>query len=95
MYIVTQKNKSYKFQYLDLDSGKRAHCESKLYKKFNIVTLFEYSFESVQNKPMTAIHVRGSSEKEEIDNNERLIISVLHGSELYYWSQSPDDKKTT
>jgi hypothetical protein len=44
---------------------------------------------------MTAIHVRGSSEKEEIDNNERLIISVLHGSELYYWSQSPDDKKTT
>ena len=77
---------------MDLDAGKLAICSEKLYKKYNIITLFEYSFESVENKPFIAMHVRGSSEKEDIDNNERLIISVIHGGDLYYWSQSPDEK---
>ena len=87
LYIVTKKDGVYRFQYLDLDAGKESFCDKKLYKKFNIVTLFEYSLESVNNKPIIAIHVRGSSEKEDIDNNERLIISIIHeGGDLYYWS---------
>ena len=58
----------------------------KLYKKFNILTLFQYPMEDVDYKALTAIHVRGSSDKEEIDNNERLIISIIHEGDLYYWS---------
>jgi hypothetical protein len=41
----------------------------------------------VKNKPLTAIHIRGSSEKEEIDNNERLVITMIHDGDLYYWVQ--------
>jgi hypothetical protein len=46
-------------------------------------TIFEYPFASVGGKAVTSFHARGSSEKEKIDLNKKLLLFMMHGSELW------------
>jgi hypothetical protein len=49
--------------------------------------MFEYKSEDVGYKPLTNIHARGSSRKEAVDTNCKLVIFLLHEKNLYSWVQ--------
>jgi hypothetical protein len=52
--------------------------------------MFEYKSEDVGYKPLTNIHARGSSRKEAVDTNCKLVIFLLHEKNLYSWVQIHD-----
>ena len=58
---------------------------NKKFDSYRLLNLFEYEASAVQNAALKAIHVRGSSDKEEIDNNEKLVVFMLHQNQLYSW----------
>ena len=41
----------------------------------------------VGDKPFVAMHVRGESSKDVIDNNEKAIVYLLHQDMLYCWKK--------
>ena len=47
--------------------------------------VYSYSKEQI-NEPFKNFHCRGSSEKENIDTNHKLMIFVQHGNNLYHWT---------
>ena len=55
--------------------------------------MFEYSIDDVKRRPLLNIQCRGASDKEAIDNNEKLIIFLLHQDALYYWKQDEAHRK--
>jgi hypothetical protein len=46
-----------------------------------------YSLESVDYEEAKSFHVRGSSEKEKINQNKQLMCFMIHGSKLYVWKE--------
>ena len=53
--------------------------------------ILEYQADDVQNKALKQIHVRGSSRKENIDFNFKLMVLLLHGDMLYVWIKFYDE----
>jgi len=51
---------------------------NKKFDAFRLQNLFEYDSSAVNYMPLRDLHIRGSSDKEEIDNNEKLIVFMLH-----------------
>ena len=49
--------------------------------------IFKYSFDDVDGTLLNGFHARGSSSKEKINLNKRLIIFMQHGSTLWAWKQ--------
>ena len=47
--------------------------------------LLEYPMKDVYDKKLVKIHVRGSSRKDKIDTNNKLMLFILHENELYRW----------
>ena len=93
LFIFSQKGGRYRLQYIDLDAGSRREASTKKYDCFRLQNLFQYTNGDVGNKPLIDVHVRGSSDKEVIDNNEKLMVFMLHQDELYSWTQSNADKR--
>ena len=55
----------------------------------------EYDTKHVGHKQLNGIHIRGSSIKEEIDLNQKLIVFFLHDENLWYWKESFGDSSNT
>lgn len=55
--------------------------------------ILAYHEDKVLKKPFVQMHVRGSSRKENIDFNEKLILLLLHGDTLYSWTQTMGQQK--
>jgi hypothetical protein len=47
--------------------------------------IFKYSFDDVDGALLNGFHARGSSSKEKINLNKRLMIFMQHGSTLWAW----------
>ena len=41
------------------------------------------------------MHIRCSSEKKVIDDNEQLMVFILHGNKLFYWVQSDIERRNS
>lgn len=87
LFVLSQINDLYKLQFIDLDASNKWEQDSEkiqnLYDQYRLQDLFEYHSSEVNEKPLLKIHVRGSSRKEVIDVNERLIVILLHTDTLY------------
>ena len=63
---------------------------------FEILKLFEYQHKHLNEKSSSMTFIdffcRGSSKKDFIDINEKLIILFLHEGGLYKWSEQEKDK---
>jgi len=58
--------------------------------QFKLHLLFEYRASDVEHKALTNIHARGSSKKEKIDTNNKLMVFMQHEDNLYIWTQMID-----
>lgn len=47
--------------------------------------VLEYTEEMVDNQPFVKMHCRGSSRKQPVDFDEKLMILMLHEFDLYLW----------
>jgi hypothetical protein len=50
-------------------------------------SIHRYTFDEVHGNQVNAFHCRGSSHKEKVDLNEKLVIYIMHGNDLYCWVQ--------
>lgn len=88
LYILCQKEDEYYLNIINLD-----HCNPNEYQNniFNRVcknqTILKYFSKDVEDKPFVAMHVRGESSKDTIDNNEKAIVYLLHQDMLYCWKK--------
>lgn len=79
------KNGKYMLYTLDLNElnyFKHRDQKSKLFK-FELLLEYEESF--VNYKMLKDMHVRGSSRKEVIQLNQKLIVFLLHDDNMYSW----------
>jgi len=87
---MAQKGDKYILQFIDLDANNRSEAQNKVFDNFRVTKLFEYPSLKVNNSPFNEIHIRGSSDKEVIDNNQKLTVFFLHSGCLYKWIQTND-----
>lgn len=92
LFIVCQKDDKYNVCFIDLDASNRREQTNKHNDKFRVSNLFQYTKENVKHKTLLDIHIRGSSDKEVIDNNEKLIVLMLHEGAVYKWTQQRHNK---
>ena len=58
--------------------------------------MYKYSNEEVENQRLLKIFCRGSSVKESVDFNHKLIVFFVHDRNIYHWVDSTnreEDKK--
>ena len=81
-------------QYIDLDASNKSESSKRdgYATDFMPINLFQYDAKHVNHAQVLGIHVRGSSDKEVIDNNEVLQIFILHQDCMYCWTQSHKSK---
>jgi hypothetical protein len=75
---------------IDLDKANIKEFNGELYNfesQFKFTRLYGYSQDKVGSKRLIKIHCRGSSRKEAIDNNNKLIVFFLHQNKLYQWTE--------
>lgn len=85
---------------IDLDLSNIREFEGEEFnfqEQFKLQKLFEYTDEEVKHKKLINIHARGSSRKEAIDTNNKLIVFCKHEDFLYSWiqyDQNSDNKSS-
>ena len=88
LFVMSQTKDCYRLQFIDLDASNFRQQDKpdmrKIYDQFRVQDVFEYTIDSVNQSPLLKMHVRGSSRKEVIDTNEKLIVLLLHSNCLYY-----------
>ena len=75
---------------IDLDKSNVKEFEGESFnfdEQFKLKLLFEYHARDVDHKSLTNIHARGSSKKEKIDTNNKLVVFLKHEDNLYVWTQ--------
>ena len=71
---------------IDLDKANIKEFNGEMYNfesQFKFKKLLSYSQDQVDGKRLTKIHCRGSSRKEAINNNNKLIVFFLHQNMLH------------
>ena len=68
---------------LDLDNLNFFKNNKDVHFEFEL--LFQYDDEYVHSKELKDIHVRGSSRKEVIQLNQKLIVFMMHDEHIYSW----------
>ena len=96
LYVLIQEGDLYMLYHIDLDASNQFEHDASTFdytNQYKFTLIFCYKSETVKNRPITQIHVRGSSSKDErYDMNEKLQVLFLHGDDLYVWVQThPDD----
>lgn len=89
------KNGKYMLYTLDLNElnyFKHRDQKSKLFK-FELLLEYEESF--VNYKMLKDMHVRGSSRKEVIQLNQKLIVFLLHDDNMYSWIEQKEAGEET
>lgn len=86
-------NDTYKLFKIDLDEQNltklqeaRSNPDSLYYEKERIPVL-EYKSDEVNSESLVKMHCRGSSHKQPINLDNKLIVLVLHGFDIYMWMQ--------
>ena len=83
----------YRLYLIDLDAYDLTHLEEttsnprSLFYVGERTPIFKYKHSDVNNKKLVQMHCRGSSQKQAIDFDEKLIVLFLHEEELYQWVQ--------
>ena len=80
---MTQKDSKYMMYTLDLDKLNFFKDNKNVHYSFEL--LFQYEDDYVHSKELKDIHVRGSSRKEVIQLNQKLIVFMLHDENIYSW----------
>ena len=98
LFLLTQVDEIYRLYQIDLDASNEMEQDDKSEpttndvndKLFQLINIFEYSSIDPQTgrklAPFLNMHIRGSSKKEAIDLNQKLIVYFLHADTLYSWS---------
>ena len=89
LILVTRDNHLYQILTIDLDKANVKEFEGEEFnfdEQFKLKLLFEYDARDVENKSLTNIHARGSSRKEKIDTNNKLVVFLQHEDNLYVWT---------
>jgi hypothetical protein len=92
LFVMTLKDSKYMMYMLDLDklnffkNNKDVHFEFEL--------MFQYDDEFVHSRELKDIHVRGSSRKEVIQLNQKLIVFMLHDEHIYSWIDLREGEQT-
>jgi len=89
---MTLKDGKYKMYTLDLDDLNFFKDNKDAQYKFKL--LFEYDDDYVNFKELKDIHVRGSSRKEVIQLNQKLIIFLLHDEQIYSWIDGKEEEES-
>jgi hypothetical protein len=80
---MTLKDGVYMMYSLDLDQLNFFKHENEVHQRFEL--LFSYDDDYVNFKELKDIHVRGSSRKEIIQLNQKLVVFMLHDESIYSW----------
>lgn len=94
LFLMIYQQRKYYLYNIDLDECNPREFElnmiNSMFEQKNPYNLKEhlmvYDEKQVSNKFFTRMHIRGSSQKEQIDFNEELIVLILHENELYCWN---------
>lgn len=81
---------------IDLDDSNIAEMDGDTEKMkgiFNPILILQYSFESVDFKKLSQIHMRGNSRKNSIDVKNYLVMFFKHEDVLYSWTQFQENQK--
>ena len=74
LYVITEtREETFATYHIDLSLEQPRVSEA----------IFEYPLASVGGKAVTSFHVRGSSDKEKINLNKKLLLFMMHGSDLW------------
>jgi len=79
LYILTQRREVYNLWLLDLDLTHKDDTKTKI----KVERIKWYHSKEVLGKPFLKMHVRAPSTQEEVDNNEELVVFLLHQNLLY------------
>lgn len=104
LFLLTQVEDIYRLYQIDLDASNEMEKDEKVDtsqnindKLFQLINIFEYSLvdqeTGKQLSPFLGMHVRGSSKKEAIDLNQKLIVYFLHADTLFSWTQNGNPKQ--
>ena len=94
LFLVIKKDGSFIVKHLDLDNLN--HFESDTEPgNFRFQDVLTYSSEEVDNCNLSSFFVRGSSAKEKINTNHKLMMFMLHEENLFTWTEGkpPSDEK--
>jgi hypothetical protein len=78
LYILCQKEDKYYLSVVNLDECNPNEYKDIFKRTCKNKTILEYVSKDVDYKPFVAMHVRGESSKDVIDNNEKAIVCLLH-----------------
>ena len=94
LFFILRNDDRYIVYTLDLDNlntfEKKVDPKRPIVKNedlYDFEKVFEYTAEEVEFMPLDDMFVRGSSRKEVIQLNEKLIIFILHRGTLYQWTE--------
>jgi len=91
LYAMVQKDDYYFLYEIDLDAQDIEHIEelesniNSLYYMGRRQPILQYRSEVVNHEQLNNMLVRGSSRKQQIDFDEKLIVVMLHELDLYIW----------
>ena len=78
LYILCQREHKYYLTVVNLDECNPNEYADIFQRTCKNKTILEYESKDVGDKPFVAMHVRGESSKDVIDNNEKAIFYLLH-----------------
>ena len=79
---------------IDLDKFKEdKHDKTKKVQKFKIKKLMSYekSYDTGTSSNLLDFHVRGSSAKEKVNLNKKIMVFFLHEKGIFYWNENKDN----
>jgi hypothetical protein len=85
LFLVIKRGMIFEVLMLDLDELNDKGDEDETFFKFT--KILEYSDEEVGGGSLTSMFVRGSSRKEMIQLNQKLMIFLQHEKNLYCWNE--------
>ena len=93
LFSLVLIERKYKLFRIDLDAYDLTKLEdikndpNSLFFEGTRIPVLEYDRDDVKNKQFSHLHCRGSSYKNTIDFDEKLIALFLHELDLYIWVQ--------
>jgi hypothetical protein len=95
LFILSKDEQAYQVLHIDLDKNHRLERSVKIDHMFNHKIIFEFNEKDVDKLEFKSFHCRGSSKKEKIDTNHKLLMFFHFGEKLYSYvdlKQKDEDK---
>lgn len=89
--MVMKDEDDYMVKMLDLDGINLGENNEVTEEAFRFKLICSYPLSMVNNQDLSSFYARGSSRKEAINSNEKLMIFLHHQDDLYSWVESSED----